>query len=66
MIQKESMLKVGDNCGARYSKCIAIFSRSKIGKISTILKVVLRRFFNINKKVKKKLIYLGLVIGIKL
>jgi large subunit ribosomal protein L14 len=65
MIQKESVLQIGDNCGARYAKCISILGGSRIGKVSTVLKIVLRRFFNINKKVKKKLIYLGLIIGIK-
>jgi ribosomal protein L14 len=64
MIYKNSTLKIIDNCGARKAKCIHIF-QYKWGKVGDLILVVLRKFYNLQKKIKKGLIYLGIIVGTK-
>jgi ribosomal protein L14 len=64
MIIKGSSLKVIDNSGAKWSKCIKIIGKSLIGKTGDIILVTLSNFIN-RKKVKKRTIYLGLIAGVK-
>lgn len=64
MVYKNTALKIIDNCGARKAKCIHIF-KYKWGKVGDLILVVLRKFYNLQKKIKKGLIYLGIIVGTK-
>lgn len=64
MIYKNTALKIIDNCGARKAKCIHVL-RYKWGKVGDLVLVVLRKFYNLQKKIKKGMIYLGIVVGTK-
>ena len=48
MLLKESVMTIADNSGARYAKCIGILSSKGVAKIGALVKVVLRKFFNID------------------
>lgn len=65
MIYKNTLLNIVDNCGARKAKCIHILGKFKWAKIGDLILVVLRKFYNLKKKIKKGGIYLGIVIGVK-
>lgn len=65
MIYKHSVLNIIDNCGARKAKCIHIIGKYRWAKVGDLIFIVLRKFFNLQKKVKKGVIYLGIVIGVK-
>jgi len=66
MIKLQTKLKIVDNCGAKLAKCIRIIGKGKgnSGFVGDLLLVTLSKFFN-RKKVKKRLIYIGLIVGIK-
>lgn len=64
MITKGSSLKVIDNSGAKWSKCIKVIGKSYIGNTGDLILVTLTNFKN-RKKVKKRTIYLGLIAGTK-
>ena len=64
MIIKGSSLKVIDNSGAKWSKCIKVIGKSLIGNTGDLILVTLSNFIS-RKKVKKRTIYLGLIAGIK-
>lgn len=64
MVYKETVLLVIDNSGARKAKCIGILNKG-IGILGSLINVVLRKFFNLKKKVKKKIMYMSIIIGIK-
>jgi ribosomal protein L14 len=64
MIIKGSSLKVIDNSGAKWSKCIKVIGKSTISSTGSLILVTLTNFLN-RKKVKKRTIYLGLITGIK-
>jgi large subunit ribosomal protein L14 len=64
MIYIQSKLRVADNSGGKIVKCINVIGKSKIAKIGQIILVCLSKLVN-NKKVKKKIIYLGLIISIQ-
>ena len=64
MISKGSSLKVIDNSGAKWSKCIKVIGKSSIGNTGDLILVTLTNFKN-RKKVKKRTIYLGLIAGTK-
>jgi large subunit ribosomal protein L14 len=57
--------RVVDNSGAKKAKCIKIFSQGKrFGNIvGTVVLVTLKNFID-RKRVNKRIIYLGLVVGI--
>lgn len=65
MIYKNTILNIVDNCGARKAKCIHILGKFLWAKVGDLILVVLRKFFNLKKKIKKGCIYLGIVIGVK-
>jgi large subunit ribosomal protein L14 len=66
MIYSESKLAVADNSGAKYIKCIRILS-PKNYDVGTIGSILLARVVkkNHSKKIKKKVLYYGLIIMIK-
>jgi large subunit ribosomal protein L14 len=66
MIKIQTMLKVVDNSGAKFAKCIQIVGKGKkkTATISNFLVITLQHFVS-RKKVQKRTIYLGLVVGIK-
>ena len=66
MIFPETKLTVADNSGAKYAKCIQILNRQNynVGSVGSIILVrVIKK--NHSKKIKKKVLYFGLVIMIK-
>ena len=65
MLQIESKLKVVDNSGAKWSKCLSIKKKGKYPKatIGMLVLVSLKKIAN-RKKVNKKTIYVGLIIGV--
>jgi len=65
MIQIESQLKVVDNSGAKLAKCISVKKKGKhpSATIGVLILVSLKKFSN-RKKVNKRTIYIGLIIGI--
>ena len=63
MVYKNTSLTIIDNCGARKAKCIHILDNRKYGKVGDLVLVVLRKFYNLQKKIKKGAIYLGIIIG---
>lgn len=65
MIYKNTILNIIDNCGARKAKCIHILGKYKWAKVGDLILVVLRKFYNLKKKIKKGGIYLGIIIGVK-
>ena len=64
MIIKGSSLKVIDNSGAKWSKCIKVVGTSLVGSTGDLVLVTLSNFIN-RKKVKKRTVYLGLIAGIR-
>ena len=64
MIIKGSSLKVIDNSGAKWSRCIKVIGKSLVGNTGNLILVTLSKFVN-RKKVKKRTIYLGLIAGVK-
>jgi large subunit ribosomal protein L14 len=65
MIQVESKLKIVDNSGAKLAKCISVKKKGKhpLATIGTLILVCLKKFSN-KKKVNKKTIYIGLIVGV--
>jgi len=64
MLIKESNLKVVDNSGAKLARCIKIAGKKKVAGVGDIILVTLRNFFN-RKKVKKRALYLGLIVAVR-
>ena len=64
MIIIGTKLKISDNSGAKIAKCIKIIKKKKYISIGNIILVCLKKFFN-RKKVKKRIIYIGLIVSIK-
>jgi len=66
MIYPETKLTVADNSGAKYIKCVQVLNRQNynVGSVgSVILTRVTKK--NHSKKIKKKILYFGLVIMVK-
>ena len=65
MLQIESKLKVVDNSGAKWAKCISVKRKGKYPKatIGMLILVSLKKFSN-RKKVNKRIIYVGLIVGV--
>jgi len=64
MIKIESKLKVADNSGAKIVKCIKVYysNNKNIGYVGSLILVsILKRKHQ--KKIKKKMIYYGLIIS---
>jgi large subunit ribosomal protein L14 len=65
MLQKETKLRPYDNAGIRLVKCIRVLGKSKnFGFVGDLLAVVIQKF-KAKKKLKKKKIYYGLIISMK-
>jgi large subunit ribosomal protein L14 len=64
MIIIGTRLKVVDNSGGKIAKCIKIIGKKKIAYVGNIILLSLKKFIN-RKKINKRIIYIGLVIGIK-
>ena len=65
MIYKQTYLNIIDNSGAKKAKCIQVLGKFKWAKVGDLILVVLRKFYNLKKKVKKGSIYLGVITGVK-
>ena len=65
MIKSGTILRVVDNSGAKWGKCIQVRNKGKypIGSIGSILLVSLKKIVS-RKKVTKRTIYMGLVVGV--
>lgn len=65
MIQVGSKLQVVDNSGGKWGKCLLVKKKGKyaIATIGTLILISLKKFSSW-KKVNKRIIYLGLVVGI--
>ena len=66
MLYKESSnIKVADNSGAIKIKCIGIFNgpKKKIARLNDWIFCVVKKY-NPKKKIKKKIIYFGLVVSL--
>jgi large subunit ribosomal protein L14 len=65
MIQLRSKLIVVDNSGAKKAKCISVIgkgqTRKKTGIIGSLLLITLSQFFS-RKKVKKRTVFVGLIL----
>jgi large subunit ribosomal protein L14 len=67
MLFKESRkFRIADNSGAVKAKCISLFrgSRKKVAKLNDWVLLTVNRY-NPKKKVRKKIIYFGLIISLK-
>ena len=66
MIQVESQLKIVDNSGARWAKCVSVKKKGKkpSANVGTFILVSLKKFSN-RKKVNKRTIYIGLIVGVR-
>jgi ribosomal protein L14 len=56
MLITESVLKVTDNCGARYVKCIKVFGQKQIANMCSIILISVKKHNpkqNIKQKKKK-------------
>lgn len=65
LFKESSNFKVADNSGAIKIKCIGLFKgpKKKIAKLNDWILCVVKKY-NPKKKLKKKIIYFGLVISI--
>ena len=65
MLQIESQLKIVDNSGAKWAKCISVNKKGKktAATIGMLILVSLKKFSN-RKKINKKTIYIGLIVGV--
>ena len=63
MIRIGTKLIVVDNSGAKLAKCIKLMGKQKISFVGNLILVTLFNFTN-SKKIKKRTIYLGLIVGI--
>jgi large subunit ribosomal protein L14 len=62
MIKIGTKLLVVDNSGAKLAKCIKLMGKQKISVVGNLISVTLSNLKN-SKKVKKRIIYLGLIVG---
>ena len=64
MIQVESQLKIVDNSGGKWAKCILVGKKGKtpVATVGMLILVVLKKISN-QKKVKKRTKYIGLIVG---
>jgi large subunit ribosomal protein L14 len=65
MLKIGSQLRVVDNSGAKWAKCIYIKTKGKYlsATIGMLILITLKKFSN-RKKVNKRFIYLGLIVGV--
>ena len=63
MVKIGTNLIVVDNSGAKLARCIKLMGKQKISTVGNVIFVTLLKFTN-SKKVKKRTIYLGLIVGV--
>lgn len=65
MIQTETQLKIIDNSGAKWAKCILVKKKGKKARasIGMLILVVLKKIAS-RKKVNKRIIYIGLIVSV--
>jgi large subunit ribosomal protein L14 len=65
MLKVGSYLRVVDNSGAKWAKCINIKKKGKYvsATIGMLILITLKKISN-RKKVNKRIIYLGLIVGV--
>lgn len=65
MVQVETKIKIVDNSGGKWAQCILVKKKGKhpLGCVGTFLLVTLKKFSK-RKKVNKRIIYIGLVVGV--
>jgi large subunit ribosomal protein L14 len=66
MITRGTLIKASDNTGAKYVKCVGLFGGTNHRYATTghVVRVCLKKLDR-KKKLKKKMMYLGLLIGVK-
>merc|ERR1711994_509760 len=68
MVQKHGIIKNGDNSGISFIRCIDILNKKKESKLLDFIKFSIKKFSKYKKrrivKVKKSLIYKGLILSI--
>jgi large subunit ribosomal protein L14 len=64
MIYIGTNINITDNSGAKLGKCIKIKGGRKTGFVGSIVLITLKKILH-RKKVKKRTIYIGLIIGTK-
>jgi large subunit ribosomal protein L14 len=64
MLQTESKLKIVDNSGGKWGKCISVRRKGKkpVARTGMLILIVLKKISS-RKKVKKRIRYLGLIVG---
>ena len=45
MIMKQTMLKISDNSGAKYAKCIGLYKNRKKAKVGDIILVSIQKIY---------------------
>jgi len=68
MICLQTKLKIADNSGAKIAKCIKVlgFGIKKVGFIGNLILICIKKKKNkFKKKIKKKIIYHGLIVMVK-
>ena len=65
MVYKNTLLHIIDNSGARKAKCLHVLGKFKWAQLGNLILVVLRKFYNLKKKIKKGGVYLGVITGVK-
>ena len=65
MIQTESVMRVSDNSGARLVKCIRVLggSNRRAAALGDVVRVCVRSLEGAKKKLLRKSIYTGLIVG---
>lgn len=64
MIQKQTIIKVTDNSGVRYAKCIQIYGNTAMGSINSIMLITVRNL-KLAGKLKKGAILKSIIIRLK-
>ena len=66
MLQVESKIKIVDNSGGKWAQCILVKKKGKnpLGSVGTFILVTLK-IFSKRKKVNKRIIYMGLIVGVR-
>jgi ribosomal protein L14 len=64
MIFIGTSITIADNSGAKLGTCIKVKKGEKIGSVGSIILITLKKILH-RKKVKKRTIYIGLIIGVK-
>jgi large subunit ribosomal protein L14 len=63
MIQRQTKLKLGDNSGIRFAKCLSIY-KNRIGFTGLVILISIKSVKS-QSKIKKGSIYKGIIIRIK-